>query len=190
MVILLVQSSGILIRTNIEQCKWIIILFALVESLFIFTKHSVLGDGRWIVTGGNPQVKIDNGYFLPDEVKPADGGPYGAVDGGNTIRLITPCTDESCEWEASGAVVMQRFRWYPTYVYKFNIQCGNPSRWRFYYCKSDIYLTVDFRNVSQSINISGPMVHSSTLLLSRKTLMNFTLFALKSMAAILSTSNG
>jgi hypothetical protein len=38
--------------------------------------------------------------------------PYFDTDGGATIRLINPCTDDSCTWSESGRMLQRR--WYPT----------------------------------------------------------------------------
>lgn len=67
-----------------------------------------LGDGRWLVTGGNKAVKRGG-----DAVEPGKG-PYHTYDGGRALRFLRPCTDERCEWVDKDENQLNRERWYPT----------------------------------------------------------------------------
>lgn len=78
----------------------------------------VLGNGTWVVFGGNQPVTTDG-------IAVADGGAYMNTDGGTAIRMINPCDDESCEWiqgetsyditaqNTGGYLQMTGRRWYP-----------------------------------------------------------------------------
>jgi hypothetical protein len=78
----------------------------------------VLGNGTWVVFGGNQPVTTDG-------VAVADAGAYHNTDGGTAIRMINPCDDESCEWiqgessyditaqNTGGYLQMTGRRWYP-----------------------------------------------------------------------------
>ncbi|KAG8908534.1 hypothetical protein FRB99_005894 [Tulasnella sp. 403] len=65
-----------------------------------------LGDGRWLVVGGNQPVTYGGNATVP-------GGPdpYKDQDGGLSIRWITPCTDGACNYELG---TMSTRRWYAT----------------------------------------------------------------------------
>ncbi|KAG8921616.1 hypothetical protein FRC00_008432, partial [Tulasnella sp. 408] len=67
---------------------------------------NVLGDGRWLVVGGNQPVTTGGNTTVP-------GGPdpYKDGDGGNSVRYITPCTDGNCNYSYD---TMSGRRWYPT----------------------------------------------------------------------------
>lgn len=78
----------------------------------------VLGNGTWVVFGGNQPVTTDG-------VAVANQGQYHNTDGGTAIRMINPCDDESCEWiqgetsyditaqNTGGYLQMTGRRWYP-----------------------------------------------------------------------------
>nr|GAT58538.1 predicted protein [Mycena chlorophos] len=67
-----------------------------------------LGDGTWINVGGNQAVT-----FGGDATgNPAGGGPYDDPDGGKSIRVLTPCDDDSCEWVLAPSMTTKR--WYAT----------------------------------------------------------------------------
>ncbi|TFK16812.1 copper radical oxidase [Coprinopsis marcescibilis] len=69
---------------------------------------NVLGNGTWINVGGNQAVTYGG-----DAAASQDGGaPYDDPDGRQSIRLLDPCTDESCNWRMSPHQSDQR--WYPT----------------------------------------------------------------------------
>ncbi|PWN47282.1 Glyoxaloxidase 2 [Violaceomyces palustris] len=68
---------------------------------------AMLGDGRWLVTGGNKAVG-KNG----DTARPGKG--YGAWNGGKALRFLKPCSNQSCQWKDSAAVHLDKERWYPT----------------------------------------------------------------------------
>ncbi|WFD41897.1 (methyl)glyoxal oxidase [Malassezia psittaci] len=67
-----------------------------------------LGDGRWILTGGNKAVKHNGDTATPG------AGPYDSYNGGHALRFLSPCTDESCQWVDKSSNQMQKERWYPT----------------------------------------------------------------------------
>ncbi|ORX38711.1 putative glyoxal oxidase precursor [Kockovaella imperatae] len=81
---------------------------------------SVLGNGTWVVFGGNKPITTGG----KDNVGSA--GAYSDEDGGSAIRMMDPCTDESCDWQqpnignfnltssAGGYLLMTSKRWYPT----------------------------------------------------------------------------
>lgn len=41
------------------------------------------------------------------------GGPYDDTSGGRTVRVLDPCTDDSCNWYED-AYAMPINRWYPS----------------------------------------------------------------------------
>ncbi|KAK4686430.1 hypothetical protein P7C73_g3698, partial [Tremellales sp. Uapishka_1] len=78
---------------------------------------AVLGNGTWIVFGGNQPVTTGG-------VATTYGAAYDDNDGGTAIRLLNPCEDESCEWiqgtvdysttdDTGGWLQMTGRRWYP-----------------------------------------------------------------------------
>ncbi|OWZ40591.1 glyoxal oxidase [Cryptococcus neoformans 125.91] len=79
---------------------------------------NVLGNGTWVIFGGNQPVTTGG-------VASTDAAAYSDTDGGSAIRMINPCTDETCEYiqgETSydksqgmgGWLQMTGKRWYPT----------------------------------------------------------------------------
>ncbi|TYJ51663.1 hypothetical protein B9479_007751 [Cryptococcus floricola] len=79
---------------------------------------NVMGNGTWVIFGGNQPVTT-NGTAV------TDAGVYSDNDGGSAIRMITPCTDEQCEYiqgaqsydKATGTggwLQMTGKRWYPS----------------------------------------------------------------------------
>ncbi|GAA5908630.1 uncharacterized protein JCM6883_005608 [Sporobolomyces salmoneus] len=69
---------------------------------------NVLGNGSWINVGGNAAVTT-----MGVGVGPNSPNPYGNIDGGKAIRMITPCDNDSCEW-TDNVNAMPLSRWYPT----------------------------------------------------------------------------
>lgn len=69
---------------------------------------NVLPNGTWAVFGGNKAVT----YGGLDGVNGAM--PYDNYNGGTAIRLLTPCTDKSCQWTTPSYAYMQSERWYPS----------------------------------------------------------------------------
>ncbi|KAG8683122.1 hypothetical protein FRC09_016279, partial [Ceratobasidium sp. 395] len=69
---------------------------------------NMLGDGSWINVGGNQPVKSGGVTHVTGD--PDD--PYKNGDGGNSVRLLRPCTDD-CEWTMDPKPMTTR-RWYPT----------------------------------------------------------------------------
>ncbi|KAG9014848.1 hypothetical protein FRB94_009006 [Tulasnella sp. JGI-2019a] len=65
------------------------------------------GNGTWISVGGNQPVSP--GGFSSAAVNSSN--PYMDGDGGQAIRTLSPCTDDSCIW---GSESMTTRRWYPT----------------------------------------------------------------------------
>ncbi|KAF8587998.1 copper radical oxidase [Ramaria rubella] len=71
---------------------------------------NVLGNGTWVNVGGNQAVT-----FGGNQAASQNGGPpYDDPDGGQSIRLLDPCDDESCNWIVNDANSMTSRRWYPT----------------------------------------------------------------------------
>jgi len=69
---------------------------------------NVLGNGTWLNVGGNQAVTYGG---LGAESQFAEP-PYFNPDGRQSIRLLTPCDDGSCDWILSPQVSDQR--WYPS----------------------------------------------------------------------------
>ncbi|GAA5992539.1 hypothetical protein JCM5350_008272 [Sporobolomyces pararoseus] len=69
---------------------------------------TALGNGSYINVGGNAAVTA-----LGVGVGPDSTNPYGNIDGGKAVRMITPCDDDSCEW-TDDVNAMPLSRWYPT----------------------------------------------------------------------------
>jgi hypothetical protein len=69
---------------------------------------NVLGNGTWLNVGGNQAVTY-GGLTANDQ----NGAlPYDDPDGGQSVRLLNPCDDSSCNWVLD--VEMTTRRWYPT----------------------------------------------------------------------------
>ncbi|CAA7261864.1 unnamed protein product [Cyclocybe aegerita] len=69
---------------------------------------NVLGNGTWLNVGGNQGVT----YGGQPAASQFGGGPYNNPDGRQSIRLLDPCDDGSCDWVMSPTQIDQR--WYPT----------------------------------------------------------------------------
>ncbi|KJA20047.1 copper radical oxidase [Hypholoma sublateritium FD-334 SS-4] len=69
---------------------------------------NVLGNGTWLNVGGNQAVTF-GGNPAPSQ---HGGAPYDDPDGRNSMRLLDPCEDASCDWVLSPQQSAQR--WYPT----------------------------------------------------------------------------
>ncbi|KAK8854946.1 hypothetical protein IAR55_003685 [Kwoniella newhampshirensis] len=78
---------------------------------------AVMGNGTWVVFGGNQPVTTDG-------IATTGEGAYADTDGGTAIRMLNPCTDESCEYiqgstsystaqDTGGWLQMTGRRWYP-----------------------------------------------------------------------------
>lgn len=67
-----------------------------------------LGDGRWLVTGGNKAVGRGGVDARPGK------GPYKSQNGGRSLRFLRPCTDQHCQWDDNPANLLDKERWYPT----------------------------------------------------------------------------
>ncbi|KAN0059682.1 hypothetical protein ACQY0O_008254 [Thecaphora frezii] len=68
---------------------------------------ATLGDGRMLVTGGNKAVS-GNGASAQQ------GQGYGSYNGGKALRFLSPCNDQSCQWQDDANVQLNKERWYPT----------------------------------------------------------------------------
>ncbi|WVW85784.1 hypothetical protein I302_107822 [Kwoniella bestiolae CBS 10118] len=78
----------------------------------------VLGNGTWVIFGGNQPVTTGG-------VASTDAEAYSDTDGGTAIRMLNPCTDESCQYiqgetsysinaeNTGGWLQMTGRRWYP-----------------------------------------------------------------------------
>lgn len=66
----------------------------------------ILGDGRWIVTGGNKAVKAGGLTDL------ANTAPYYDYSGGKSLRFLSPCSGNDCKWIDSAKNRMIKERWY------------------------------------------------------------------------------
>lgn len=61
-----------------------------------------VANGSWAVFGGNQPVTHD-GVAVSDKTKNPNGtNPYLNKDGGQAVRVITPCGDDSCQWAENG----------------------------------------------------------------------------------------
>jgi hypothetical protein len=61
-----------------------------------------VANGSWVIFGGNQDV-VYKGDAVNDKAKnPTGANPYGNTDGGKAVRLITPCDDDSCQWNEGG----------------------------------------------------------------------------------------
>lgn len=57
-----------------------------------------LANGSWAVFGGNQPVTHD-GHAVSDKTNnPTGANPYLNTDGGEAVRVVTPCDDDSCQW--------------------------------------------------------------------------------------------
>ena len=73
-----------------------------------------LGNGSWINVGGNQAVTTGGVADADVNITAAttNSGAYDDLSGGRAVRIITPCTDDSCNWteDVDG---MPTNRWYP-----------------------------------------------------------------------------
>ncbi|KAG0150382.1 hypothetical protein CROQUDRAFT_652277 [Cronartium quercuum f. sp. fusiforme G11] len=67
---------------------------------------NVLANGTWVNVGGNQGISY-GGVNIVNNVN-----PYQNADGGKSIRLLDPCSDDSCGWTETKAMTTRR--WYPT----------------------------------------------------------------------------
>lgn len=72
---------------------------------------TVLGNGTWLNVGGNQPIIAGGGQADSLSVGEA---PYYSLDGAMAVRLLDPCTDQSCNWVDDKANYMTTRRWYPT----------------------------------------------------------------------------
>lgn len=79
---------------------------------------AVLGNSSWLVVGGNQPVTTGGDATTTPAA-------YDDVGGGTAMRMLTPCTDQSCNWQqgeqtytnnsiTGGWLQMTSARWYPT----------------------------------------------------------------------------
>ncbi|KAI0930066.1 hypothetical protein AcV5_006867 [Taiwanofungus camphoratus] len=69
---------------------------------------NVLGNGTWINVGGNQAVT----YGGLAAASQTGGPPYDDPDGGQSVRLLDPCDDGSCDWALLKPMTTRR--WYPS----------------------------------------------------------------------------
>ncbi|KAG7446598.1 glyoxal oxidase [Guyanagaster necrorhizus] len=69
---------------------------------------NVMGDGTWLNVGGNQAVT----YGGLTATSQKGGKPYNDPDGRQSLRVLNPCDDGSCDWRVFGDMSTQR--WYPT----------------------------------------------------------------------------
>jgi hypothetical protein len=67
-----------------------------------------LGDGRWLVVGGNKAV--GPGGVTAKQNK----SPYYDRNGGKSIRFLSPCSGDSCQWTDQDRNGLLKERWYAT----------------------------------------------------------------------------
>lgn len=74
-----------------------------------------LANGSWVVFGGNQPVTTGGTAVNDKTNNPTGVNPYDDTDGGEAIRMLTPCDDGQCGWQEGGAALtMSGKRWYPT----------------------------------------------------------------------------
>ncbi|PWZ00931.1 Glyoxaloxidase 2 [Testicularia cyperi] len=66
-----------------------------------------LGDGRWLVTGGNKATTTGGATAK-------QGQGYGSYNGGKALRFLSPCDNQSCNWDDRSSNQLNTERWYPT----------------------------------------------------------------------------
>jgi hypothetical protein len=66
----------------------------------------MLGDGTWIVVGGNKAVGTGG------STDKANTDPYYNYSGGKALRFLAPCSGAGCVWVDSSANRMLKERWY------------------------------------------------------------------------------
>jgi len=69
---------------------------------------NVLGNGTWLNVGGNSGVT----YGGLTATNQNGGAPYDDPDGGQSVRLLNPCDDGTCNWTLDTQLTTRR--WYPT----------------------------------------------------------------------------
>jgi hypothetical protein len=67
----------------------------------------MLGDGRWLVTGGNKAVGTAG---VTDK---ANTSPYYDYSGGKSLRFLSPCSGNRCHWVYTASNRLLIERWYP-----------------------------------------------------------------------------
>ncbi|ORY35349.1 glyoxal oxidase N-terminus-domain-containing protein [Naematelia encephala] len=90
-----------------------------VDSNTFCAGGGVLGNGTWVVFGGNQPITTGG-------VATTSEGAYKDTDGGTAVRMLNPCMDGTCEWiqgdqpfdiadgRTGGWLQMTSARWYPT----------------------------------------------------------------------------
>ncbi|KIM23987.1 glyoxal oxidase [Serendipita vermifera MAFF 305830] len=71
----------------------------------------VAGDGTWLNLGGNQAVTWGGNTA---DSQTGGSAPYMDADGGKSIRFLTPCDDQTCNWVDDPTRYMTTRRWYPT----------------------------------------------------------------------------
>lgn len=67
-----------------------------------------LGDGRWIVVGGNKAIAA-GGVDAKQNTT-----PYYNRNGGRSIRFLSPCSGDGCSWQDQDRNGLLKERWYAT----------------------------------------------------------------------------
>ncbi|KAM0748117.1 DUF1929-domain-containing protein [Meredithblackwellia eburnea MCA 4105] len=73
---------------------------------------NLLGNGTWVNVGGN-QAVTTMGVADADVNITKGQGAYDDYDGGRSVRVITACSDDSCNWTEDVDGIPQN-RWYPS----------------------------------------------------------------------------
>lgn len=68
----------------------------------------VMSNGTWLNVGGNQAVT----YNGDPAASQTGGGPYDDPDGRQSMRLLDPCDDSTCNWVTTTPMTTRR--WYPT----------------------------------------------------------------------------
>jgi len=74
-----------------------------------------MGNGSWLNVGGNQAVTTGGVADADSNITAAttNSGAYDDESGGRTVRLLDPCTDDSCNWyEDEDGIPVNR--WYPS----------------------------------------------------------------------------
>ncbi|KAL8283502.1 hypothetical protein RQP46_005605 [Phenoliferia psychrophenolica] len=76
---------------------------------------NLMGNGSWLNVGGNQAVTTGGNSDVQENITAAttNSGAYDDLNGGRATRVITPCSDETCNWseDVDGIPIN---RWYPT----------------------------------------------------------------------------
>jgi hypothetical protein len=82
---------------------------AVTSNTFCAGGYSV-ANGSWVVFGGNQPVTHEGVATNDKGANPTGADPYLDTDGGEAIRMITPCDDLSCPWNEGGDALTMSVR--------------------------------------------------------------------------------